>query len=64
MLLEQLPLPAYIYAMGISGFPQPVQVLLRLIYHNCLSTINFLISAIALAGLRAFGQVFAQFMMV
>ena len=32
--------------------------------HIRLSTIIFLISAIAFAGLRPFGQVFAQFMMV
>ena len=32
--------------------------------HTCRSTIFFLISAIALAGLRPFGQALAQFMMV
>ena len=32
--------------------------------HTFRSTISFLISAIALAGLRPFGQAFAQFMMV
>ena len=32
--------------------------------HTCRSTIIFLISAMALAGLRLFGQALAQFMMV
>ena len=32
--------------------------------HTCRSTIIFLISAIALAGLRCLGQALAQFMMV
>jgi hypothetical protein len=43
---------------------KPPHVALRGRPHTCRSTIIFLISAIALAGLRCLGQALAQFMMV
>ena len=44
--------------------PEPPKLGQARRYHTFRSTIIFLISAMALAGLRPFGQALAQFMMV
>src|SRR5262249_60750178 len=48
----------------ISAGPPRCRRITSIADHTCRSTIISLISAIALAGLRLFGQALAQFMMV
>jgi hypothetical protein len=48
----------------IEEYINSLKELLKRLRHICRSTSIFLISAMALAGLRSFGQTLAQFMMV
>ena len=50
-------------ATGDGNVLQPLR-LIFVLAHAARSAINFLVSAIALAGLRPFGHTFAQFMIV